>query len=392
MTSPAIPSVSIIVPTYREAENLPHLVPQLADTLRTRGWIWEVIIIDDNSPDATPRVLEDLQRAIPQLRYKIRTDERGLSSAVLAGIAMSRYDHIVVMDADLSHPPESVPALVDKLLKDEADFVIGSRYVPGGATEDWGFHRYLNSAAATVLSKPFIGSTRDPMAGFFALRRTTLEHADPLNPIGYKIGLELIVKCRIAYARIAEVPITFRNRKFGQSKLTVKEQFRYLEHLSRLYDFKFPKGSPRTKFLIAASCGAAALYGTLLAAGAAGLWFPLAMAAGLLAMILVTLVFFVRYVNTQRDFIVMKHPYTEFTLISLAELVTGWFFALSVDAEAPMLFKAAVGIAAVLVVRYALRKVFLHDLRGIRGTPRPNATLRLTFTAQPATPPAAASA
>ena len=97
-------------------------------------------------------------------------------SAVLAGISLAEHDFLVVMDADLSHPPESIPALIDKLVHDGADFVIGSRYVPGGKTEDWSRARWLNSIVATGLSKPFIGNVKDPMAGFFAMRREALVH------------------------------------------------------------------------------------------------------------------------------------------------------------------------------------------------------------------------
>ncbi|MEI8196041.1 MAG: polyprenol monophosphomannose synthase [Phycisphaerae bacterium] len=386
------PKVSIVVPTFREAENLPLLVNQVAEVMRSRGWGWEMIVVDDNSPDATHEILDTLQRTYPQLRYRIRTNERGLSSAVLAGMGMAQHDYIVVMDADLSHPPESVPTLVEKLVSGDADFVIGSRYVPGGKTEDWTWLRWLNSAGATLLSRPLAGAVRDSMAGFFAFKRSMLANSGPLNPIGYKIGLELLVKCHAQ--RVVEVPITFRNRVHGESKLTLKEQFRYLEHLSRLYDYKYPKASPELKFTITAGCGVVACLGTVWGMERlVGSVFPINMALGLLAMIAVTLVFFLRYVHTQRDFIVMKHPYSEFVYISLAELLVGWFFAVSTQPSAPTALKALVGIAALLVVRYALRKLFLHDIRGIRGEPKPAATLRLEFpAAAPATTVRSASA
>src|SRR5262249_50588976 len=143
----------------------------------------------------------------------------------------------VVMDADLSHPPERLPDLVTTLQSEGTDFVIGSRYVPGGGTdENWGLFRWLNSKFATLLAWP-LTSTHDPMAGFFAIRRSTFESAAPLDPIGYKIGLELIVKCRCR--TIKEVPIRFRDRMLGKSKLSLKEQLNYLRHLRRLYDFRF---------------------------------------------------------------------------------------------------------------------------------------------------------
>jgi dolichol-phosphate mannosyltransferase len=382
-----MPTVSVIIPTYKEAENLPLLIPQIASVLGARGWTWEVIVVDDNSPDLTRHVLDELSMRFPQVRFLIRLQDRGLSSAVLAGLELAHHDYVVVMDADLSHPAEAIPDMIEKLTQGTSDFVIGSRYVEGGKTEDWSRLRWLNSAGATLLAKPLVGSVKDPMAGFFAMRRESLRQTAALNPIGYKIGLELIVKTGLSADRVAEVPITFKNRIHGESKLTMKEQFKYLEHLSRLYDFKFPKASPRAKFLIAAGCGGAACYAALAAFLAipvlhmAGwvqvIWPLLAIAAGLAAMILVTLAFFVRYVRTQRAFLMMKNPYTEFTCISAAELIAGWGFAVSTLAN--IYLQMTVGLVIVMMVRYTLRKVFLHDLRGIRGIPNAQASLRLTL-------------
>jgi dolichol-phosphate mannosyltransferase len=284
--------VSIIVPTYREAENLPRLMALLAEAMDASGWEWESIVVDDNSMDGTPAILADLARRQPRLRYLIRQGQRGLASAVLAGFKLARHEYLLVMDADLSHPPESIATLLEPLMKGRADFVIGSRYVPGGRTESWGFFRWLNSVTATWLSRPLIGPVRDPMAGFFALPRTVLATADELNPIGYKIALELMVKCRLQH--ILEVPIVFRNRTYGQSKLTLHEQFRYLEHLARLYDYRFPRVSRWVKFLIAAGCGV--LAGWVMVVGL-GYWRTLSvgwsLAAGLGVMPLVTVVFFI---------------------------------------------------------------------------------------------------
>jgi dolichol-phosphate mannosyltransferase len=384
-----VPSLSIIVPTYKEAENLPLLVPQVAAVMSARNWTWELIVVDDNSPDATKHVLDQLSARFPQVRYKIRTTERGLSSAVLAGLSMAVNEFVVVMDADLSHPPEAIVSLVERLAKGDADFVIGSRYVPGGKTEEWSRLRWINSAGATALAKPLVGTLKDPMSGFFATRRSMLAGADDLNPIGYKIGLELLSKMRIEPSRVVEVPITFRNRVHGESKLTLKEQFRYLEHLSRLYDYKFPKGSPRAKFLIAAACGTAACFGTLALLDGQNVAPFISLGVGMIAMILVTLAFFVRYVRTQHDFIVMKHPWSEFAYISMAEFVSGWAFAVSTHAN--LYVQMTVGLVILLLMRYTLRKVFLHDIRGVRGTPRVAAQVRLAW-AEPEAGGKAASA
>ena len=167
---------------------------------------------------------------------------------MVAGMDIAEGDLLVVMDADLSHPPERLPALIAALDDPDVDFVIGSRYVDGGGTdEDWGLLRYLNSKFATWLARP-LTPAKDPMAGFFGVRRKTLQACrGSLNPVGYKIGLELIVKgpCRT----IAEVPIQFHDRVHGQSKLSFREQLNYLRHLKRLYEFRYRNFAYLAQFL-----------------------------------------------------------------------------------------------------------------------------------------------
>jgi len=246
------PQISVIVPTYREAENLPLLVPRIAAALRDAGLNFEVIVVDDNSPDTTVAACAALASEFP-LRLEVRTTDRGLSSAVLHGMRLAKGTTFVVMDADLSHPPEKIPELVIRLADGDTDFVIGSRYVPGGkADDDWGMARWINSKIATVLAWP-LTSARDPMAGFFALRRETFLKAERPNPIGYKIGLELIVKCHCR--SVNEVPIHFSDRVHGESKLTWGERFNYLRHLKRLYEFQLARFSPSTRFVLVGSTG-----------------------------------------------------------------------------------------------------------------------------------------
>ncbi|MCA8984466.1 MAG: glycosyltransferase [Planctomycetaceae bacterium] len=229
------PLVSVIVPTYKEAENLPVLVPQVSRVLARSGMSAEILIVDDNSPDATVAVCDKLRQEYP-VRLLVRTTDRGLSSAVIHGLRHARGSVLLVMDADLSHPPEKVPELVAAVLEQQGEFVIGSRYVSGGTTDDdWSLFRWINSQVATWLSRG-LTAARDPMAGFFALSRQTFERAEQLNPIGYKIGLELIVKC--GCQRVAEVPIHFKDRLHGESKLSLKEQLNYLRHLGRLYRYR----------------------------------------------------------------------------------------------------------------------------------------------------------
>jgi dolichol-phosphate mannosyltransferase len=232
-----MPELSVIVPTYREAENLRLLVPRIFEATRSAGIDAEIVIVDDASPDDTVAVCAEFEGLYP-LRLIVRRDERGLSTAVLRGLHEAAGDVLLVMDADLSHPPEKLPEMYAAALDPANDFVIGSRYVAGGTTaDDWGPFRWVNSRVATLLARP-LTTALDPMAGFFALRRETFDSAESLDPIGYKIGLELIVKCRCR--RVAEVPIHFSDRVHGQSKLSLREQVNYLRHLHRLYAHRFP--------------------------------------------------------------------------------------------------------------------------------------------------------
>jgi dolichol-phosphate mannosyltransferase len=225
------PAVSVVVPTYREVENIPALVARL-EALRAAGLDLELVLVDDDSRDGTEALVTSL--GLPWVRLVIRTADRGLSPAVVEGLRRARGELLVVMDADLSHPPEKIPELL-AALRAGADFAVGSRFVAGGSTEaGWGLFRWLNSKVATLLARP-LTTLRDPMAGFFALRRETFEAARALDPIGYKIGLELLVKCRCA--RVVEIPIRFLDRRLGESKLTLREQVNYLRHLARLYAF-----------------------------------------------------------------------------------------------------------------------------------------------------------
>ena len=225
---------AIIVPTYREAENLPHLVPRITASFEDGEREIEIVVVDDDSRDGTKEVCQQLSRAHP-LRLITRTDQRGLSSAVLAGFRECHTPLLAVMDADLSHPPEKLPELF-RALDAGADFALGSRYIDGGATEQgWGRMRLVNSKVATLLARPLVSVT-DPMAGFFAIRRSRLEAAPTLDPLGFKIGLELIVKCGCTH--VHEVPIHFSKRLHGESKLGLREQWNYVRHLRRLYVFR----------------------------------------------------------------------------------------------------------------------------------------------------------
>jgi dolichol-phosphate mannosyltransferase len=227
------PQVSIVVPTFREAESLPLLIDRIALLKETSGIELELLIVDDDSRDGTEAVIAS--RSEPWLQLFVRTADRGLSQAVLFGLSRARGEFLIVMDADLSHPPEVIPEML-AALRAGADFVLGSRYVQGGTTaEGWGLFRFLNSRVATYLARP-LTRVSDPMSGFFAIPRAAFERAENPSPLGYKIGLELLVRCRCE--KVREIPIHFANRVLGESKLTLQQQLLYVRHLSRLYRFK----------------------------------------------------------------------------------------------------------------------------------------------------------
>jgi dolichol-phosphate mannosyltransferase len=227
--------VSIIVPTYREAPNLTPLVESIHAAMSAAPMEYEIVIVDDDSNDGTVRTVENLERRYP-VRLTVRTAERGLSSAVIEGFKRARGEVLVVMDADLSHPPEKIPDLVREITHGGADFAIGSRFVPGGSAEHFSLYRKLNALVSRLLARP-LSAVRDPMAGFFAFHRKLLPDPGLLNPLGFKIGLEMIVKA--APRTIAEIPICFSGRMHGASKLSIKEQINYLVHLRRLYEYRY---------------------------------------------------------------------------------------------------------------------------------------------------------
>ncbi len=239
MISNKSPKLSIIVPTFREVPNIPILVKGIACALETVIPEWELIIVDDNSKDGVISVCESLRKEGFPLNLIVRKNKRGLATAVLEGFKEAKAPVFVVMDADLSHPPATIPSLY-QAIQNGADFAIGSRYIAGGGTDDkWTVYRYLNSKIASLLARPLI-TVSDPMSGFFAIPRTLWERSDALSPVGYKIGLEIIVKCNPQ--NLIEMPIHFHTRKLGKSKLTIKQQILYLYHLYSLYRFKLRVG------------------------------------------------------------------------------------------------------------------------------------------------------
>jgi dolichol-phosphate mannosyltransferase len=226
---------SVIVPTYNERDNVAELLERLAAALPHTET--EIVFVDD-STDGTPAVIEAAARDYP-MAITVHHRENGaggLGGAVVEGMRIAQGEWIVVMDADLQHPPEIVPDLIAAGLRDGADLVVGSRYTSGGSTGGLADgYRKLVSRGSTLLVKTLFRnsllSVSDPMSGLFAIRASSLD-AGQLRPLGYKILLELIVRNRPG--RVVEVPYTFQPRHAGESKSTVAEGLRFLKHLGRL--------------------------------------------------------------------------------------------------------------------------------------------------------------
>jgi dolichol-phosphate mannosyltransferase len=225
------PLVSVVIPTYNERDSLVSLYPELCTALTP--YPSELIIVDDGSPDGTAAYAESLSGPVACV-VKNRGRKLGLATAVTDGFALARGRVIVVMDADGSHPPAAIPKLVEAVTTGGAEFALGSRYIPGGSAPGLSRTRRVISRAATLLARPLV-RVADPMSGFFAFRREVLGRA-ALSPLGFKIGLEIMVRCRPH--PIAELPISFRPRSAGESKLGQGEIGRYLRHIGRLYGFR----------------------------------------------------------------------------------------------------------------------------------------------------------
>ncbi len=226
--------LSVIVPTYNERGALPELLERLAANFQQGGLAAEIIVVDDNSPDGTAALAEELAARFP-VRVLRRPGKLGLASAVLDGLKIAHGDLIAVIDADLSHPPEALLPMIQAIEQEGADLAVGSRYIPGGGMEDWPLSRQLVSMIANRLTLA-LTPVRDATSGFFVVRRQALEGVN-LNPIGFKIGLEVIARAH--YRKYVEVPYTFTDRKHGFSKFTQREVIAFLKQLLILYGDKY---------------------------------------------------------------------------------------------------------------------------------------------------------
>ena len=231
-------SLSIVIPTYNESKNIVKILDSLGTAL-PREMDAEIIVVDDNSPDGTSTAVEEYAKKTKRTRHSIqiirRENKNGLSSAIVAGIKRAKGEAVVVMDSDLSHPPQTIPKMIEELHNSDCDIVVASRYVKGGSVSGWPFKRKLISKGATKIAQHGLGiKIKDPMSGFFAFKRQIINNIK-FDAIGYKILLEILVKAR--GAKVREIPYHFIDRTMGSSKLDVSVGLDYLKSVWKLYRY-----------------------------------------------------------------------------------------------------------------------------------------------------------
>lgn len=226
---------SLVIPTYNEAKNIAEIVFKLTQLLETEiPGEYELLVIDDNSPDETWKIAQNLMSEYPQLRVMRRETERGLSTAVIRGWQVAKGDILGVIDADLQHPPETLLKLWREIQRG-ADLAVASRHLDSGGVSDWSLIRRILSRGAQllglVLLPEVIGRVSDPMSGYFLVRRDAISGVT-MNPLGYKILIEVLGRGNIRW--ISEVGYVFQERQEGESKVTRKQYIEYIQHLIRL--------------------------------------------------------------------------------------------------------------------------------------------------------------
>jgi len=237
------PALSIIVPTYNERDRLADLVHAVFRAYTAEHLEAELIIVDDNSPDGTGALADDLATR-HRLQVIHRSGKLGLGTAVVAGFEAAGAPIVGVIDADLSHPPSLLPRMLSIMQRASADLVIASRYIPGGGTRNWPIGRLLLSRLGCLMARP-LTPVRDATSGFFLIRRD-LARGVRISAGGFKICLELLVRGRPA--SVVEVPYVFEGRTVGESKMNLKEATGYLQQLRELRRFASSQPSLQQRY------------------------------------------------------------------------------------------------------------------------------------------------
>jgi dolichol-phosphate mannosyltransferase len=296
--STGLPTLSIVVPTFNERDNVGKLYRKLEAVLADVAW--EVVFVDDNSPDGTWSVVRDLARQDSRVRCIRRVGRRGLSGACIEGILASSAPYAAVMDADLQHDETQLPKMLALLTSGQAELVVGSRYIEGGSADSFDSKRAGFSAFATTIARRMLGvAIADPMSGFFIIRRDRFEELAPqLSTQGFKILLDIVATAH-GELKTVEVPFTFGSRLHGESKLDSMVALDFLG----LVLAKFTNDVVSLRFLMFAMVGGTGLFvhlGTLfIALQVLGWPFPEAQAAG--AFVAMTSNFILNNFLTYRD-------------------------------------------------------------------------------------------
>lgn len=223
-------AVSVVIPTYNEAGGIERLIAALDAMFRGAGIDAEIVIVDDNSPDGTGAIVDALAVRYP-VRCLHRAGKLGLASAVIDGWATCTSSILGVMDADFSHDPAIIPDMIAAIQSGACELAIGSRYIPGGGITNWPWRRRVTSRVAIMLAMP-LTPVKDITSGYLFCRRSVIDGVR-LDPIGFKIGLEVIMKGK--YRNAKEVPYVFTDRRVGSSKLNSGEIVNYLKQLVKIY-------------------------------------------------------------------------------------------------------------------------------------------------------------
>jgi dolichol-phosphate mannosyltransferase len=350
----------VVVPTFNERDNVPKLLAKLDAALS--GIAWEVVFVDDNSPDGTWEVVRQLAQADPRVRCLRRIGRRGLSGACIEGILASSAPFVAVMDADLQHDETRLPQMLALLESGEAELVVGSRYVSGGDTGSFGSARLGGSRFATLLARRLLHiGIADPMSGFFMIRRDRFEQLAPsLSVQGFKILLDIVATAG-GRLRVAEVPYSFGARLHGESKL---DSMVVLDFLG-LVLAKLTHDAVSLRFLLFALVGSIGLVvhlATLYAALALGEPFP--RAQGIAAFVAMTGNFLLNNRLTYRDQrlhgLALVRGMLLFYLVCSVGLIANVGVAFSVYDQEPIWWLAgAAGALMGVVWNYAVSSLFV---------------------------------
>jgi dolichol-phosphate mannosyltransferase len=230
---------SVILPTYNERDNLPLITQILHDTFTTAKLDYEIVVVDDSSPDNTLEVAQTLQKIFKEhISIVSRPGKLGLGSAYAAGLEKAKGQRIILMDADLSHHPKFIPRMIKVMDSQKVEIVSGTRYKRGGGVAGWDTFRKLTSCGANFLATFLLstGGASDLTGSFRLYERSAIETILPkVNSKGYAFQMEILVRAHKEGMRIGEVPITFVDRIYGESKLGANEIVMYLKGLFKLF-------------------------------------------------------------------------------------------------------------------------------------------------------------